>query len=327
MRIGTSVGLQVDGPQTIDDVVDEVRRAAEVGLTGAWWSQTFGWDALTAIVAAGLAVPDIELGTAVVPTYPRHPLALASQALSTRAAVGDRLTLGVGPSHAPIIEGALGVPFDRPARHTREYLAALAPLLGGEAVDVRGEVIRAAGQVVVPGASPPRLLLSALGPAMLRIAGELTDGTVVTWTGVRTLESHIVPTITAAAEGAGRPEPGVVLSVCIAVTADPDGARTWVAERFGAADDLPSYRAMLDREGVRSATDLLVAGDEATVERGLRRLADAGVTEFIAAPVGDAAQVGRTLAFLGGLSSGPRSPAIAARSTRGPVSPTAPSPA
>ena len=125
MRIGTSVGLQVDGPQTIDDVVAEVRRAAELGLTGAWWSQTFGWDALTAIVAAGLAVPDIELGTAVVPTYPRHPLALASQALSTRAAVGDRLTLGVGPSHAPIIEGALGVPFDRPARHTREYLEAL----------------------------------------------------------------------------------------------------------------------------------------------------------------------------------------------------------
>ena len=314
MRIGTSVGLQVDGPQTIDDVVAEVRQAAELGLTGAWWSQTFGWDALTAIVAAGLAVPDIALGTAVVPTYPRHPLALASQALSTRAAVGDRLTLGVGPSHAPIIEAALGVPFDRPARHTREYLEALAPLLRGEAVDVRGEVIRAAGQVVVPGTSPPRLLLSALGPAMLRIAGELTDGTVVTWTGVRTLESHIVPTITAAAELAGRPAPEVVLSVCIAVTADPDGTRTWMAERFGAADDLPSYRAMLDREGVRSATDLLVAGDEATVERGLRRLADAGVTELIAAPVGDAAQVRRTLTVLGGLSSGPRSPAIAAAS-------------
>ncbi len=311
MRIGTSVGLQIDGPQTIDDVEGEVRRAAELGLTGAWWSQTFGWDALTAVAAVGVAVPGIELGTAVVPTYPRHPLALASQALSTRAVVGDRLTLGVGPSHAPIIEGALGVPFDRPGLHTRQYLEALAPLLRGEAVDVRGEAVRATGQVVVPGATPPRLLLSALGPAMLRIAGELTDGTAVTWTGVRTLESHVVPRLTAAATAAGRPAPHVVLSVPLAVTTDVDGARAWVAEKFGAADDLPSYRAMLDREGVRSATDLTVAGDEATVERGLRRLADAGVTEFIAAPVGDAEQVDRTLAFLGGLAAGPRSPAVA----------------
>jgi len=303
MRIGTSVGLQVAGPQTIDDIVAEVRRAADLGLACAWWSQTFGWDALTAITAVGMAVPGIDVGTAIVPTYPRHPLALAGQALSTRAVLGDRLTLGVGPSHAPIIEGALGMPFDRPARHTREYLAALAPLLRGEAVDVRGEAVRATGQVIVPGASPPPLLLSALGPAMLRIAGELTDGTVVTWTGVRTLESHIVPTLTAAAERAGRPVPRVVLSVPIAVTGDPDGARAWVAEKFGAADDLPSYRAMLDREGVQSATDLVVAGDETAVERDLRRLADTGVTEFIAAPVGDADQVDRTLSVLGGLTS------------------------
>jgi len=121
-----------------------------------------------------------------------------------------------------------------------------------------------------------------------------------------------VPRLTAAATAAGRPAPQVVLSVPLAVTTDVDGARAWVAEKFGAADDLPSYRAMLDREGVRSATDLAVAGDEATVERGLRRLADAGVTEFIAAPVGDAEQVDRTLAFLGGLAAGPRSPAVAA---------------
>ena len=301
MRIGTSVGLQLAGPQTIDDVVAEVRHAADLGLTGAWWSQTFGWDALTAVTAVGLAVPDIALGTAVVPTWPRHPLVLAGQALSTQAIVGDRLAVGVGPSHAPIVEGALGIPYDRPARHTREYLEALVPLLRGDAVDVRGETVRATGQVVVPGSSPPPVLLSALGPAMLRIAGELTDGTIATWTGPRTLEQHIVPRLTAAAEAAGRTAPRVVLSVCIAVTADRDGACAWVAERFGAADDLPSYRAMLDREGVRSAAELVVAGDEATVERGLRRLLDVGVTEIIAAPVGEPAQVDRTLTVLGGL--------------------------
>src|SRR5690606_18447619 len=157
MRISTTVGLQLHGPQTLDDVVDEVRHAAALGLHGAWWSQTFGWDALTAIAVTGRAVGDLAvLGTAVVPTYPRHVLALAGQALTTQAAVGGRLVLGVGPSHAPVVEGALGLAYDRPARHTREYLSALVPLLAGSPVAVRGELVRATGTTPVPGAAPPR---------------------------------------------------------------------------------------------------------------------------------------------------------------------------
>jgi F420-dependent oxidoreductase-like protein len=303
MHIGTTIGLQLAGPQSLDDVVDEVRHVADLGFTDAWWSQTLGWDALTAITVAGGVVPGIGLGTAVVPTYPRHPLALASQALTVQAAIGGRLTLGIGPSHAPIIEGAFGLAFDRPAAHTREYLSALVPLLHGEAVDVRGEQIRVAGQMTVPGVPAPAVLLAALGPTMLRIAGELTDGTIATWTGVRTLSEHIVPRIGAAAAAAGRPAPRVLVSVPVGVTDDPDGARAWAAERFGAADGLPSYRAMLDLEGVASSTDLVIAGDEATVERELRRLVDAGATELIPVPVGDPAQVERTLGLLGALAS------------------------
>ena len=236
MHIGTTVGLQLAGPQSLDDVVDEVRHVADLGLTDAWWSQNLGWDALSAIAVAGGLVPGIGLGTAVVPTSPRHPLALASQALTVQAAVGGRLTLGVGPSHAPIIEGAFGLPFDRPAAHTREYLSALVPLLRGEAVDVRGEQLRVAGQITVPHVPAPTVLLAALGPTMLRIAGELTDGTIATWTGVRTLSEHIVPRIGAAASAAGRPAPRVLVSVPVGVTDDPDGTRAWAAERFGAAD-------------------------------------------------------------------------------------------
>jgi F420-dependent oxidoreductase-like protein len=303
MEISTAVALGLDGPQTSDDVVAEVRRAADLGLAGAWWGQVFGWDALTSLTAAGLSVPDLPLGTAVVPTYPRHPLALASQALTVQATLGDRLTLGVGPSHAPLVEGAFGLPFDRPARHTREYLQALVPLLRGEAVDVRGELVRAAGQVAVAGAAPPSVLLAALGPAMLRVAGELTDGTIVTWAGPRALGEHVVPRLTAAAEGAGRPAPRVVLSLPVAVTGDEGGARAWVVERFGMAGDLPSYRAVLDREGASGVADVVVAGDEAAVARRLRALADAGATELVAVPYGPPEQVSRTLEVLAGLDA------------------------
>lgn len=299
MRISTTVGLQLDGPQTLDDVVDEVRRVADLGLAGAWWSQNFGWDALTAITVAGRSVPTLPaLGTAVVPTYGRHPLALAGQALSTQAAIGGRLTLGVGPSHAPIIEGAFGIAFDRPARHTRQYLSALVPLLHGEAVDVHGDLVRATGQLPVPGAPAPAVLLAALGPAMLRIAGELADGTVVTWATERSLDGHVVPRITAAAEAAGRPRPQVLDSLPVAVTNDPDAARAWVAERFGAANGLPSYRAMLDLEGVDGVAEVALAGDEDGVRRALGRLAEAGTTEFIAVPFGPSDQVTRTLELL-----------------------------
>lgn len=299
MRISTTVGLQLDGPQSLDDIIDEVRHVADLGLAGAWWSQNFGWDALTAVTVAGRSVPSLPLlGTAVVPTYGRHPLALAGQALTTQAAIGGRLTLGVGPSHAPIIEGALGIPFDRPARHTRQYLSALVPLLHGEAVDVQGDMVRATGQLPVPGSPAPVVLLAALGPVMLRIAGELADGTVVTWATERSLDRHVVPRITAAADAAGRPRPQVVNSLPIAVTDDPDAARTWVAERFGAANGLPSYRAMLDLEGVDGVDELVVAGDEENVRRALGRLADAGTTEFIAVPFGSVDQVSRTLELL-----------------------------
>lgn len=313
MRISTTVGLQLDGPQTLDDVIDEVRQVAGLGFTGAWWSQTFGWDALTAITVAGRSVPHLPLlGTAVVPTYGRHPLALAGQALSTQAAVGGRLTLGIGPSHAPIVEGALGIPFDRPARHTRQYLSALVPLLHGEAVDVEGDIVRATGQVQVPGAPAPVVLLAALGPAMLRIAGELADGTVVTWATERSLDRHVVPRISAAAEAAGRPRPQVVNSLPVAVTADRDAARAWITERFGAANSLPSYRAMLDIEEVDGVDELVVAGDDDDVRRALGRLADAGTTEFIAVPFGPADQVSRTIELLGELATAAGAPLDAA---------------
>src|SRR5205807_7560092 len=210
-------GAMIDTSLSVDGVVAQVRGAAEAGFTSAWVAQIFGYDALTLLAVVGREVPDIELGTAVVPTYPRHPVMLAAQALTTQAATGRRLVLGIGLSHQLVIEGIFGYSFDRPARHMREYLSALMPLLRGEAVSYKGETLSAATMAPLDvKADPPPVLLAALGPAMLRLAGQQTDGTVTWMTGPTTIASHIVPSITTAANDAGRPAPRVAVRLSVA---------------------------------------------------------------------------------------------------------------
>jgi len=307
MEIGVNVAIGPDGPQRHDEIVAEVRAAADAGLTNAWWPQlppldgVAPWDALTSIAVAGAAVPHIGLGTSVVVSYAQHPLTLARQALTTQAIVGGRLTLGVGTSHAPLVEQAYGLSFDRPARHLREFLAVLGPALAGDAVDLRGATVSAAGRIGIPGATAPSVLLAALGPALLRLAGEVADGTITTWSGPRTVGDWIVPRLHEAA--AGRSAPRVVVNLPVTVTDDPDGARSFVAARFGLAGQLPSYRAVLDREGVDGPADLVIAGDEAHVAAAIRRFADVGSTEFLASTFGPPADRARTLALLAELAA------------------------
>ncbi|WP_035921996.1 LLM class F420-dependent oxidoreductase [Frankia sp. QA3] len=298
------IGMYVSGGPSPDAVVDQVRTAARAGLDSAFLSQLVSWDALTLAALCATAAPGIELGTAVVPTYPRHPLALAGQALTVQAVAPAGLTLGIGPSHRKIIEGQFGYRYDRPARHIREYLTVLRPLLRGEPVDVHGETVTAVGRVDAPVAVAPSVLVSALGPVMLRVAGELADGTVTVWTGPRTVDDHIAPTIAKAAADAGRPAPRVVCSVMACVTADPDRVRAAVASQVGFASDFPSYRAILDREGLRGVHETVAAGDEAAVERALRRYAEAGATELLVSLVGDAREQARTLGVVAALRAG-----------------------
>ncbi|CAO5259459.1 TIGR03564 family F420-dependent LLM class oxidoreductase [Frankia sp. AgKG'84/4] len=295
------VGLYLGAVANPAAALEEIRAAARAGFASVYLSQLLSWDALTLVALGAASVPGIELGTAVVPTYPRHPLALAGQALTAQAVASERITVGIGPSHRAIIEGMFGYSYDRPVRHLREYLGALVPLLRGEAVEIRGQSVTAIGRVDAPVAITPSVLLSALGPAMLRAAAELADGTVTVWTGPRTVAEHIVPTITKAAAAAGRPDPRVVTAVGVCVTANPDRVRTAVAEQVGFAADFPAYRAVLDREGLRGVEETIVAGDEADVERALRRYADAGSTELLVSVLGDPAQRARTIDVVSGL--------------------------
>jgi F420-dependent oxidoreductase-like protein len=294
MDIGIAVG-DVRGPASAQTLLDQARQARDAGIGTVWASQGMGWDSLIALATVGGRLPELRLGTGVVPVPARHPLVLASQALSVQAATGNRLTLGVGAGVSVLTERMFGIGHDRPARRLREYLEVLVPLLRGESVDHRGETLTAFGQVDVPGAEPPELLLAALGPAMLRVAGELTGGTVTWMTGVRTLAEHIVPTITRV-----NPRARVVAGLLTCVTDDETGVRQRISEQFAIAGQVPEYRAVLDREGATAPGEVVVAGKESTVVEHLARIRDAGVTDFLAVPYGSAEEQLRTLTVLAG---------------------------
>jgi F420-dependent oxidoreductase-like protein len=285
---------------TLDDAIAQVADLKRRGLSSAWLAQIFGLDALTAITVIGREVRDIELGTAVIPTYPRHPQALAMQALTTQAAIGNRLALGIGLSHQLVIEGMYGMSFDKPARHMREYLSILKPLLNGENVAVNGDTLtwRGMGPLDIPGAKAPTLLLAALAPRMLELAGAIADGTVTWMTGPATVGDHIVPSITKAAEAEGRPAPRIGVGLPVSVTANPDAAREQAANVFAIYGQLPSYRAMLDREGAEGPADVAIVGDEGTVVKEIQRVMDAGATDFVAAVFGSREEQARTLDVL-----------------------------
>jgi F420-dependent oxidoreductase-like protein len=294
------IGIWIDDEKPLPDVLDAVVDAERHGFARAWFGQRTGWDPLTLIAAIGDRAPRIGLGTAVVVTWARHPLVLAAEALTAHAAVQGRLTLGIGPSHQMVVEGRFGHRWHRPGQHVEEQLDVLSPALCGQTVDVHGETVTAAGGVTVPIASPPPLLLAAHGPRLLRLAGEKADGVITTWTNAHGVAEHVVPAVRAAA--AGRPDPQIVVAVIATLTADPDAARERVARDFGVAGELPSYRRSMERDGLAGPADTVLAGDEAELEKAVRRFANAGATELQLCPVGPPAEQERTIAFFGELT-------------------------
>lgn len=278
---------------TLDGAVAMATQVEAEGFAGFYIPQIFGHDALTMLAVVGREVPRLELGTSVVPTYPRHPMMLAAQALTTQMASDGRLVLGIGLSHQIVIESMFGYSYDKPARHMREYLSILMPLLHGEASSFTGETLTGNGSIAVDTAPVP-VLVAALGPRMLELAGRETEGTITWMTGPATLDSHIVPSITKAASDAGRPAPRVAVGLPVCVTDDAEAARAKAAKDYEMYGFLPSYRAMLDREGAAGPADVAIVGDEAAVTAGIQRVADAGATDFAAAEFGSSAERGRT---------------------------------
>lgn len=298
MRIGVMSGA-TGGDATLDGLVKRCQELESRGFDSVWMANIFGLDAIGALGIVGRETQRIELGTAVVPSYPRHPMAIAQQALTTQAASGGRFALGIGLSHQIVIENMMGLSYDRPARHMREYVSVLAPLLRKESVSFEGELYRVNGAIDVSGAAPVPLLLAALGDHMLKIAGGMTDGTILWMTGPDTIESHIGPKLRAAAGEAGRSEPRIVAGFPILLTSDPDSARERIGESLAMYGTLPSYRAMLDKEGAAGPADISIVGEEKALDAALDRLRDVGVTDFNAAilPLEEGADK-RTLDYL-----------------------------
>src|SRR5687768_15800612 len=299
MRVHVTVGLGARAESTIVGLQARARQLESLGFAGMWMPNALGMDAITALVAAGMGTERMEIGTAVVPTFPRHPVVMAQQALSAQAALGGRFTLGIGLSHKVMMEDAMGIPYERPAAHMREYLSVLAPLLRGEPVSFHGEQYKVETTVVVADAAPVPLVVAALGPAMLRLAGQFADGTITSWVGPKTLESHTIPGIRAAADEAGRPAPRILVGLPIELTSDEANARERVAERSAWYNTLPSYRSMLDIEGAEGPADIALVGDDVSLRRQLGLLRDAGTTDLLAQIVtSEPGSPARTLAFL-----------------------------
>jgi F420-dependent oxidoreductase-like protein len=296
MRIGYFGGDTAN--RTIDQVVADAKAAEADGFTMYALPQIFAMDAMGVLTVVGREVPRIELATGVVPTYGRHPLTMAQQALTVQDASGGRFLLGIGLSHRIVIENMFGLSFDKPVRHMREYLSVLMPLLHDGKASFQGETISTEAAIGIEPRLAPQVVVAALGTQMLKLAGTMTDGTVTWMTGPATLASHTVPTITAAAQAAGRPAPRVVASLPVCVTNDVDAARAKAAQDFQVYGFLPSYRAMLDREGAEGPGDVAFVGDEATVEKQVRELGDAGVTDYMAAIFGGREEYTRTRELL-----------------------------
>jgi len=284
--------------RTIDDVVADARAAEADGFVSYALPQIFALDAMGVLAIVGREVPRISLVTGVVPTYGRHPLTMAQQALTVQAASGGRFVLGIGLSHQLVIENMFGLSFEKPVRHMREYLSVLMPLIHEGKASFKGETISTDVSVGVEPRMPCPVLVAALGAQMLKLAGTVTDGTMTWMTGPATIASHTVPVITAAAKAAGRPAPRIATSLPVCVTSDIDAARQRAAQDFQVYGFLPSYRAMLDREGAEGPADVAIVGDESTVEKQVRALADAGVTEYIASIFGSREERAQTRALL-----------------------------
>jgi F420-dependent oxidoreductase-like protein len=294
VRIGVMVGPERgDSARKVSRMIDDVHWAEAAGLHTAWVPQIpTDFDALIAVALMGSRTTRIELGTAVVPLQAQHPVALARQALSAHAAAGGRLVLGVGPSHHWIIADMLGLPYERPAALTRDFLEVLdAAFHGPGPVDVANGSFTVHNPIDVAPVAPLPVLVAALGPVMLALAGERADGTVLWMADERAVAEHVVPRITKAAAQAGRPAPRVVagIPVCLCRPSEVDAARERANRILGEAEISPNYQRLLEHGDARDVGDLCAAGDEAAIEERLRRFADAGVTDLSVRllPIGD----------------------------------------
>jgi F420-dependent oxidoreductase-like protein len=297
MRIGVAAGVAA-----LDDslagLTARVAAIEAAGFDSVWMGMAWGMDPLTVLAVAGQGTSRLELGSAIVPAPPRHPVVMAQGARTAQAALGGRFRLGIGMSHETMMRGSLGLDVDRPVARLREYLTVLRPLLDGRPVSFHGAHYDVEAELGIESADVP-VLVAALGPKALAVTGELADGTITCWVGAQTLASHVVPAITTAAERAGRHAPRVVAILPVALTGAAGAARASLDELFAWYGTLPAFRPMFECEGVSGPGELALVGDEAALDAGLARFEAAGATDLVVNLIDvEPGCAERTLAFL-----------------------------
>ncbi len=285
MRIGLMVGPERNRYATkVERMLSDATWAEEHGLSSVWIPQVPDeFDAMTAAALIAHATSRIEVGTAVVALQSRHPVALLQQSLSTQLVAEGRFTLGLGPSHHWIIEDMLGLPYERPAALTADYLDTLdAAMAGPGPVDVENDSFRIHNPMHVTDAPRMQVMLAALGPVMLRLAGARTDGTILWLADEKAIEGHIAPKLNDAAAEAGRPAPRIVAGVpiCLCLPSEIDTAKARADRVLSEATVSPNYQRLLDQGNATGVSDILAAGDEEAIRARLASFADAGVTDL-----------------------------------------------
>jgi F420-dependent oxidoreductase-like protein len=292
MKIGLMYGSDKERGRNerLAGLIEDVSAAEQAGFTSVWIPQVPGYlDAMTAIAVVGQATSKIEIGTAVVPIQTRHPIPMAQQALTTQLACDGRFTLGLGPSHHWIIEDQLGLPYERPAHLVRNYLEVLNGAFEGPgSVDVENDSFKVHSPMNVTEPMAMPILLAALAPLMLKIAGERAQGTILWMADEKAVAGHIAPKVTKAASDAGRPAPRIVAGVPIILCAESeaDAARSYAADVLGHAELSPNYERLLEHGDADDVSDVMAVGGEALILERLRRFKEAGVTDFAARVVG-----------------------------------------
>ena len=287
MNIGLFIG-GIGSAGTMSEQIDSLVSAVEEGFDSFWMAHIMDVDAMSMMCVAAEKTSRIEIGTAVTPTYLRHPIAMAQQALTVQIMAKGRFTLGLGVNHKPVVESRFGMKFDRPLRHVREYIKIVGDLFREGQVDYQGELFSANTAFTMQERYKTQILLAALGPKMLGTAGEMTDGTITWMTGPETIKSHTLPLLLESANKHGKHRPRVVAAVPVALTPDKGEGFKSASDYFHRYGQLPSYRAMLNREGVETPAEMAIVGNEQEIEKKLTEYSEAGTSDFAAQifPVG-----------------------------------------
>ena len=281
MDIGLFIG-SIGSAGTLEGQINQIIRAENDGFDSFWAAHIMDLDIMTMMGLAAQRTNRIKMGTAVTPTFLRHPIAMAQQAITVQASSHGRFTLGMGVSHKPVVENRFGLEFKKPAKHMREYLTIVNSLSTYGEVDQQGELHTAVTKFTSKEKPVLSIVIAALGNLMLKNAGELADGTITWMTGPETIRTHIAPKITQSAHDTGKASPRIIAGLPLCVTDNKGNGFQEASRHFGRYGELPSYRSMINRENAESPAELAVIGNEQEIEEKLRQYAASGTTEIAA---------------------------------------------